>query len=58
MTMNWCPIQVQKYGLVPNEIKEAESIDGFKFKIKRQVPEGCPCTLCKIYLGEVGFIIT
>ena len=46
------------WGLVPNEIKEPESLDGFKFKIKRWVPEGCPCTLCKIYLGEVGFTIT
>ena len=46
------------WDLVPNEIKESESLNGFKLKIKRWVPEGCPCRICKIYLGQVGFIIT
>ena len=45
------------WDLVPNEIKESESLNGFKFEIKRCVPEGCPCIICKIYLGQVGFII-
>ena len=40
------------WDLVPNEIKESESLDGFKFKIKRWVPEGCPCTLCKYILAK------
>ena len=44
--------------LVPNEIKESESLNGFKFEIKRWVPEVCPCRICKIYRGRVGFIIT
>ena len=46
------------WDLVPNEIKESESLNGFKFKIKRSIPEGCPCRICKIYLGQVRFIIT
>ena len=46
------------WDLVPNEIKESESLNDFKFKIKRWVPEGCPCRICKIYLGQVGFIVT
>ena len=46
------------WDLVPNEIKESESLNGFKFKIKSWVPEGCPCRICKIYLGQVGFIVT
>ena len=46
------------WDLVPNEIKEFESLNGFKSKIKRWVPEGCPCRICKIYLGQVGFIVT
>ena len=46
------------WDLVPNEIKESESLNAFKFKIKRWVPEGCPCRICKIYLGQVGFIVT
>ena len=46
------------WDLVPNEIKESESLNTFKLKIKRWAPEGCPCRICKIYLGQVGFIIT
>ena len=44
--------------LVPNEIKESESLNGFKFQIKRWVPEGCTCRIYKIYIGKVGLIIT
>ena len=43
---------------VPNEITHSESLNAFKFRIKRWVPEGCTCRISKIYLGEVGFIIT
>ena len=46
------------WDLVPNVIKQSESLNDFKFKIKRWVSEGCPCRRCKIYLGQVGFIIT
>ena len=46
------------WDLVPNEVKESESPNGFKFKIKRWVPEGCPGRICKIYRGQVGFIVT
>ena len=46
------------WDLVPIETRESESLNAFKFKIKRWVPEGCPCRICKIYLGQVGFIIT
>ena len=46
------------WDLVPNEIKESESLNGSKFKIKRSVLEGCPCRICKIYLEQVGFIVT
>ena len=46
------------WDLVPIETRESESLNAFKFKIKRWVPEGCPCRICKIYLGQVGFIVT
>ena len=54
MAQNQCPI----YDLVPNEIKEYESLNVFKSKINRWVPEGCPCRICKIYNGQEGFIVT
>ena len=59
VALNCCPIEVQKiWDLVPIETRESESLNAFKFKIKRWVPEGCPCRICKIYLGQVGFIVT
>ena len=45
------------WDLVSNEIKESETLNAFKFKIKRWIPEGCPCRICKTYLGQVVFII-
>ena len=46
------------WDIVSSETKESESLNGFKFKIKRWVPEGCPYRICKIYLGQVGFVVT
>ena len=46
------------WDLVPNEIKESQSLNAFKFKIKRWVSDECPCRICKIYLEQEGFIIT
>ena len=34
------------WDLVSNEIKESQSLDASKFKIKRWVPEECPCRIC------------
>ena len=45
------------WDLVPNEIKESESLNGFKFKIRRWVPEVCSCRISKKYLSHAGFII-
>ena len=42
--------------LVPNNIKESTSLGSFKMAIKRWVPDGCPCRLCKSYVQNVGFI--
>ena len=40
------------WDLVPNEIKDCEYLNALKFKIKRWVPEGCPCRICKYILGK------
>ena len=42
--------------ILSNEIKESDSLQIFKVKIKKWVPVECPCRLCKIYLPQVGFI--
>ena len=42
--------------ILPDDIKGAISLQIFKKKIRQWKPLGCPCRLCKIYIGRVGFI--
>ena len=42
--------------ILPNEIKDSDTLQIFKANIKMWVPVECPCRLCKIYLLQVGFI--
>ena len=42
--------------LVPENIKQAESCEIFKRKIKDWVPLNCPCRLCRVYIQNIGFI--
>ena len=44
------------WNLVPVELKQSGSLDSSKLKIKNWVPFECPCTLCKIYIQQVGFL--
>ena len=44
------------WDLVPPELKELESFDIFKKKVKSLTFANCPCRLCRIYVPEVGFI--
>ena len=41
---------------IPSDLKEAESIEVFKSRIKNWIPDNCPCRLCKTYIHNVGFI--
>ena len=41
--------------LVPEDIKEAESLSIFKERIKAWKPEGCVCRLCKDYIPDIGY---
>ena len=42
--------------ILTNEIKDSDTVQIFKAKIKKWVPEECLSRLCKIYLPQVGFI--
>ena len=42
--------------LIPNEIKASSSLKLFKKSIKKWKPLRCPCRLCKLYVGGVGFV--
>ena len=44
------------WDLIPDNIKSSKSLNIFKNKIKKWVPEICPCRLCKTYISQVGFI--
>ena len=42
--------------ILPKNIKDSESLDTFKRKIKKLIPLECPCRLCKTYVPQVGLI--
>ena len=44
------------WDISPLEIKNSETLNAFKAKIKNWVPQECPCRLCKTYVSQVGFI--
>ena len=44
------------WAMVRNEIKQSNSINEFKRKIKKWVPKGCTCNLCKVCVQHVGFL--
>ena len=41
---------------LPIEIREDHSISSFVTKVKQWKPIACPCTVCKSYVGRVGYI--
>ena len=41
--------------IIPNNIKNANSLNEFKGMIKNWKPDLCPCKLCKTYIAGVGF---
>ena len=44
------------WDILPKEIKNSETLNAFKLKIKNWVPVECLCRLCKTYVSQVGFI--
>ena len=42
--------------ILPNKLKDSDTLQIFKAKIKESIPVECPCRLSKIYLPQVGFI--
>ena len=42
--------------LIPLDIKESRSLTISKNRIKDWVPSNCPCTLCKEYIPNLGYI--
>ena len=44
------------WDLVSLELKQLESLEVFKMKIKKWIPFECPCRLCRTYIQQVGFV--
>ena len=44
------------WDILPKDVKDSESRDIFKRKIKKWIPSKCPCRLCKTYILQVGLI--
>ena len=44
------------WSIVPEYLKNMNSLGKFKSEIKLWVPSKCPCRLCKTYIKDVGYI--
>ena len=44
------------WAMIPNEMKNTQSLPLFKAKIKKWVPHECPCRLCKSFIPQLGFL--
>ena len=44
------------WSIIPENLKQVNSLNEFKIKIKKWKPTGCPCRLCKNYVYGVGFV--
>ena len=44
------------WDLIPRDIKEIENLTKFENAIKKWKPDACPCRLCQIYIGGLGYI--
>ena len=47
---------IKLWELIPSNMKDTESVEVFKNRIKGWIPDNCPCRLCKTYIHQVGFI--
>ena len=41
---------------IPAEVKNKDSLDGFKNEIKKWKPSECPCRICKTFVPTLGFV--
>ena len=45
------------WDVVPNNLKETNSLEVFKQAIRKWQPENCSCQLCKVYVQSIGLFI-
>ena len=44
------------WDLAADSFKNENSLERFKNRIKTWTTDKCPCRICKVYIGQVGFI--
>ena len=44
------------WDMLPNSIKQSESLQEFTYKVKKWKPDSCTCRLCKVYINNLGFL--
>ena len=44
------------WDLLPNDLKNEESLASFRKKIRNWKPQGCTCRLCNSYIYNLGFL--
>ena len=41
---------------LPNDIKNSDSLNIFKHRIKQWTPDNCPCKICRNFINNLGYI--
>ena len=41
---------------LPNDIKNPDSLNIFKHRIKQWTPDNCPCKICRNFIKNLGYI--
>ena len=42
--------------ILPNDIKNSDSLNIFKHRIKQWTPDNCPCKICRNFIKNLGYI--
>ena len=43
--------------MLPDKLKQCESLDEFKDSIRSWKPDNCHCELCKTYVQGLGYVV-
>ena len=41
---------------LPDDIKNSDSLNIFKHRIKQWTPDNCPCKICRNFIKNLGYI--
>ena len=49
-------LRTKTWNLVPVHMKDLKALSIFKNQIKKWIPKGCSCRLCKVYVAQVSYL--